>query len=211
MRVLPASPEGSPPMLDRRALLTSLAATGTLGALAACSPSATSGGGSGGGTGEKSLTFRLWDEAAKPAYEESFAAFTEQSGWSVSIDLVPWADYWTKLPLDVASGDMADVYWMNSANFVQLQQSGDLLAVDEVVPEGADQWEQSVVDLYTRDGSLWGVPQLWDSIALFYNVDLVEKAGVDVSALSFDPTAASDPLREAARALTLDGAGRTPG
>lgn len=198
-------------MLDRRALLTSLAATGALGALAACSPSAPSGGGPGAGSGERTLTFRLWDEAAKPAYEESFAAFTEQSGWSVSIDLVPWADYWTKLPLDVASGDMADVYWMNSANYVQLQQSGDLLAVDDVVTEGADQWERSVVDLYTRDGKLWGVPQLWDSIALFYNRDLVEEAGVDVSALRFDPAADTDPLREAARALTLDEAGRSPG
>jgi len=199
-------------MMDRRTLLASFAATGTAGALAACSPSAPSrqGGGS-GDDGEKSLTFRLWDEAAVPAYEASFAAFTEQSGWSVSIDLVPWADYWTKLPLDVASGDAADVYWMNSASFVQYADSGDLLAIDEVVTEGADQWERSVVDLYTREGTLWGVPQLWDSIALFYNVGLVEAAGVDVSALSFDPAAATDPLREAARALTLDGEGRTPG
>lgn len=196
-------------MLDRRTLLASLAATGTVGAVAACSPSASSGDQDGGG--EKSLTFRLWDEAAVPAYEESFAAFAEESGWTVSIDLVPWADYWTKLPLDVASGDAADVYWMNSANYVQYKDSGDLVDVSEAVPDGSADWEQSVVDLYTRDGSLWGVPQLWDSIALFYNKDLVEEAGVDPTSLSFDPAAAGDPLREAGTALTLDAEGRHPG
>ncbi|MFC0675734.1 ABC transporter substrate-binding protein [Brachybacterium hainanense] len=195
-------------MITRRHLLASAAATGALGAVAACSPSAPSGG---EGGGAKTLTFRLWDEAAKPAYEKSLAAFTEKSGWEVSIDLVPWNDYWTKLPLDVASGDIADVYWLNSANFVLLQESGDLLAIDDVVTEGADQWETSVVDLYTREGKLWGVPQLWDSIALFYNKALVEAAGVDPAALSFDPSAASDPLREAGRALTVDGEGRHPG
>ena len=145
------------------------------------------------------------------AYEESFAAFTEQSGWNVSIDVVPWADYWTRLPLDVASGDAADVYWMNSANYVLYKDSGDLLDINEVVPDGASQWEKAVVDLYSRDGGLWGVPQIWDSIAVFYNKALVEEAGVDPSALAFDPAADTDSLREAGRKLTVDGEGRHPG
>ena len=210
-------------MLKRRTLLSSFAAAGLLGTAAACSPSgggdSGSGGESGGGSdaggssgGDKgTLTFRLWDENAVAAYEESFAAFTEQSGWNVSIDVVPWADYWTRLPLDVASGDAADVYWMNSANYVLYKDSGDLLDINEVVPDGASQWEKAVVDLYSRDGGLWGVPQIWDSIAVFYNKALVEEAGVDPSALAFDPAADTDSLREAGRKLTVDGEGRHPG
>jgi multiple sugar transport system substrate-binding protein len=207
-------------MLKRRTVLTSLAAAGLLGTAAACSPSGSGDSGSGeggsdaGGSsgGDKgTLTFRLWDENAVAAYEESFAAFTEQSGWNVSIDVVPWADYWTRLPLDIASGDAADVYWMNSANYVLYKDSGDLLDINEVVPDGASQWEQAVVDLYTRDGGLWGVPQIWDSIAVFYNTALVEEAGVDPSALAFDPTADTDSLRDAGRKLTVDGEGRHPG
>lgn len=209
-------------MLKRRTLLSSFAAAGLLGTAAACSPSGggDSGSGEGGGGsdaggssgGDKgTLTFRLWDENAVAAYEESFAAFTEQSGWNVSIDVVPWADYWTRLPLDVASGDAADVYWMNSANYVLYKDSGDLLDINEVVPDGASQWEKAVVDLYSRDGGLWGVPQIWDSIAVFYNKALVEEAGVDPSALAFDPAADTDSLREAGRKLTVDGEGRHPG
>ena len=209
-------------MLKRRTLLSSFAAAGLLGTAAACSPSGggdSGSGGEGGGSdaggssgGDKgTLTFRLWDENAVAAYEESFAAFTEQSGWNVKIDVVPWADYWTRLPLDVASGDAADVYWMNSANYVLYKDSGDLLDINEVVPDGASQWEKAVVDLYSRDGGLWGVPQIWDSIAVFYNKALVEEAGVDPSALAFDPAADTDSLREAGRKLTVDGAGRHPG
>lgn len=209
-------------MLKRRTLLSSFAAAGLLGTAAACSPSGggdSGSGGEGGGSdaggssgGDKgTLTFRLWDENAVAAYEESFAAFTEQSGWNVTIDVVPWADYWTRLPLDVASGDAADVYWMNSANYVLYKDSGDLLDINEVVPDGASQWEKAVVDLYSRDGGLWGVPQIWDSIAVFYNKALVEEAGVDPSALAFDPAADTDSLREAGRKLTVDGEGRHPG
>ncbi|NMA78608.1 MAG: sugar ABC transporter substrate-binding protein [Actinomycetales bacterium] len=209
-------------MLNRRTILSSFAAAGLLGAAAACSPSSDDGSGSGGGSsasdaggssgGDKgTLTFRLWDENAVAAYQESFEAFTAESGWNVEIDVVPWGDYWTRLPLDVASGDAADVYWMNSANYVQFKDSDALVDINEIIPDGASQWEKSVVDLYTRDGGLWGVPQIWDSIAVFYNKDLVEEAGVDPSDLVFDPSAETDSLRDAARALTVDGAGLHPG
>lgn len=205
-------------MLSRRRMLTALAAAGSVSAAAAaCSPSGTSGGSGGSdGGGGKTLSFRLWDDSAREAYEESFAAFTEKTGWNVTIDVVPWSDYWTTLPLDVATAgtknsSAPDVYWMNSANYVQYQSSGNLLAIDDVVTEGADQWEKAVVELYTREGKLWGVPQLWDSIALFYNKGLVEAAGIDPAKLAFDPAAATDSLRDAAAALTVDGAGKHPG
>ena len=72
-------------MLNRRSILTSMTAAGVVGAVAACSPSSDDGGSGGAGDsdggGEGTLTFRLWDENAVPAYEESFQAFTEQHGW----------------------------------------------------------------------------------------------------------------------------------
>lgn len=196
-------------MLTRRHLLTALAATGTATAAAACSPSSSGGGGS--SSDDKTLTFRLWDEGAKAAYEKSFEAFTKDSGWKVAITVIPWDEYWKTLSLDVGSSEAADVYWMNSANFVQYQESGNLVDISSTVTENADKWVKSVVDLYTRDGKLWGVPQLWDSIALFYNRSLTDAAGIDPTALRFDPAAPSDPLREAGRVLTTDQAGKHPG
>ncbi|HHW82296.1 MAG TPA: sugar ABC transporter substrate-binding protein [Actinomycetales bacterium] len=166
-------------------------------------------------TGSTTVTFRLWDDVAAPAYEESFDAFTAQNpDINVEVELVSWGDYWTRLPLDLQSGDMADIFWTNSSNFARFADAGNLINITEALGDDHDEWTQSVVDLYTRDGSLWGVPQLWDSIALFYNKDLTDAAGVDPTNLKFLPATErgpdADTLIDAAQALTLDAEGRTP-
>lgn len=188
-------------------------------ALAACSPGAedeptTSGGGETTATdsGETTtVTFRLWDEAAVPAYEESFEAFeAENPDINVEIQLVPWGQYWDQLPLDISSGDMADIYWVNTSNYALYADNGNLINITEELSTDHDEWQQSVVDLYTRDGSLWGVPQLWDSIALFYNVDLLDEAGIDPTTLKWVPGAGEgDTFLPALQKVTKDSAGNT--
>jgi multiple sugar transport system substrate-binding protein len=153
--------------------------------------------------GKTPVTFRLWDDQVAKAYEQSFAAFEKaHPDIKVTVQLVPWADYWTKLPADVAAGTAADIFWTNTSNFGLYADNNQLLPVD---PDPG--WTKAVVDLYTRGGKLWGVPQLWDSIALYYNKDLVSKAGVDPATLTWDPTGANDTLRAAARKLTVPGSG----
>lgn len=177
--------------------------------LSACSPAAEQDG-SGGKT---TVTFRLWEEKAASAYKASFKKFTEKNpGIDVRVEVVPWEQYWKRLPLDVSSGDMADVYWTNSSNFAQYADSGDIMDAGQAVGADHDEWQKPVVDLYTRKGKLWGVPQLWDSIGLYYNKSLVGAAGVDVRSLAWAPHGGQgDTLLSAARKLTVDAAGRHPG
>ena len=50
--------------------------------------------------------------------------------------------------------------------------------------DAAPAWEPSVVDQFTRNGALWGVPQLTDAgIAVYFNADLLDAAGVDLAEL----------------------------
>lgn len=208
----------------RRSLKASLAAVGALTlALGACSPSTDNGNNSnsGGtassssgdnGSGEQTtVTFRLWDDVAAPAYEDSFAKFEEQNpDINVEVEVVPWATYWEQLPLDISSGDAADIYWLNAAYFAQYADNGNLMDITAELGEDHDEWQQSVVDLYTRDGKLWGVPQIWDSIALYYNQDLVEEAGVDPANLTWAPGGGEDDtLLPALQKLTKDADGNT--
>ena len=121
--------------------------------------------------------------------------------------MVPWSEYWSRIPLDINSGDMADIFLVNSSNVAQYADNGNLIDVSQAIGNDHDEWEQSVVDLYTRDGSVWGVPQLWDSIALFYNKDTVADAGVDVEDLTWAPGAgdgehSSPPFRSSPLTLT---------
>lgn len=157
--------------------------------------------------GRTTVTFRLWDEQVADAYKQSFSVFeSAHPGITVDVQVVPWANYWTKLPADVVAGTAADIFWTNTSNLGLYSDNGRLLPVDF-----AGDWTKSVVDLYTRGGKLWGVPQLWDSIALYYNRELVSRAGVDPSTLAWDPAAPTDGLRAALRRLTVDDAGKHPG
>ncbi|GLW31598.1 ABC transporter substrate-binding protein [Actinoplanes regularis] len=157
--------------------------------------------------GRTTVTFRLWDDQVAGAYRRSFATFeTTHPDLHVDVQVVPWADYWTKLPADLAAGTSADIFWTNTSNFGLYADNNRLLPVDPVPG-----WTKSVVDLYTRGGRLWGVPQLWDSIALYYNRDLVTAAGIDPAALAWDPSGTGDTFRAAARRLTTDSAGRHAG
>ncbi|WP_210479281.1 sugar ABC transporter substrate-binding protein [Naasia sp. SYSU D00948] len=165
---------------------------------------------------ESAVTFRLWDPQAADAYEASFEEFREETGVPVDVELVPWADYWTQLRVDIASGAAPDVFWTNATAFPEYQRAGRLLPIGSVLgSDAADGWEPRVVEQYTADGELWGVPQLTDpGIGIFYNADALAAAGVtadQVADLSWDPAAETDPLREVAAALTRDAAGQSPG
>src|SRR5699024_6089236 len=129
----------------RRQLLLSAAALGTagLGALAGCSDDAPAELEDG-----DSLRMRVWSESAATGYEDSLAAFTDATGIEVDLEVLVWEDYWAQLPLDVASGDLPDVLWMNTANLAQAQASGVLLEVGEIVEDAAEDWQDVATDLY---------------------------------------------------------------
>jgi multiple sugar transport system substrate-binding protein len=193
----------------RRQLLLSTAAMGLggVGALSACSrdrPVVELDDGD-------ALRMRVWSEAAASAYETSLAAFTEATGIEVELEVLGWEDYWTQLPLDVAAGEMPDVLWMNTANLAQTQAGGTLLEIGEIVGDAAAGWEDVTTDLYRLEDGLWGVPQVWEQSILVAHEGLVAAAEGDASALSFDAAAPSDPLRDLARELTVDGEGLRPG
>lgn len=195
-------------MPTRRQLLLSVPVLGAMtpGALAACSrdePVEID--------EAEALRMRVWDDAAASAYETSLEAFAQKTGIAVDVEVVVWDDYWKQLPLDVAGESLPDVLWMNTANMAEAQASGQLVDVGKALGDTVAQWEEAATELYRMEDSLWGVPQIWDQSILIAHDELVTKAGGDASALSFDPGAPSDPLRDLARAITIDGEELHPG
>ncbi len=159
--------------------------------------------------GRTVVTVRLWDEQVAAAYRESFAAFARvRPDIDVRITVVSYASYFDTLRTDVAGGGADDVFWINNQHFAEYADNGRLTAV------AADpDWEPSVVGQFTRGGALWGVPQLTDAgIALYYNADLLDAAGVtpaELGAARWDPDPATDTLRPLLARLTVDSAGKT--
>ena len=167
-------------------------------------------------TGRTVVTVRLWDEQAASAYQKSFAEFTRRHpDIEVRVNVVAYSTYFDTLRTDVAGGGADDIFWMSNAYLAGYADNGRLLDVEGTLGgDIARGWEPSVVDQFTRRGTLWGVPQLTDAgIALYYNADLLAAAGVtppelDTLKWSLDP--ADDSLRPLLARLTRDPQGPLP-
>lgn len=187
-------------------------AVGLLGALAVATTGLTACG-SGDDSDPGTVTFRIWsDDAVAAAYEESFDKFTEQNpDIRVQVNQVPWVNYWDKLRADLSGGGGDDIFWVNAPNFSSYADNGSLVDISKALPEAQARFEPTAVEQYTRNGALWGVPQLVDGgKVLYYNKKLVADAGVDLTNLTWDPTnVAADTFLPALRKLTVDSAGRT--
>jgi multiple sugar transport system substrate-binding protein len=151
--------------------------------------------------GRTVVTVRLWDQQVAAAYRRSFDEFTRRHpAIEVRVNVVAYASYFDALRADVAGGSADDIFWISNAYFAPYADSGRLVDITNTMgPQAGARWEPSVVEQFTRRGTLWGVPQLTDAgIALYYNADLLSAAGVDpatLNTLRWSPDDAVDTLR----------------
>lgn len=161
----------------------------------------------------ETVSMRIWDDQVAKSYKKSFAEFEKKNpNIDVKLTVVPWADYFTKLRTDIGGNSIDDIFWVNSGNFEDYAKAGDLVNVTKTFGADAQKaWQKSVVKQYTTNGSLWGIPQLADpGIGVFYNGDLLKKAGLsasDLKNLHWDPTGKNDTLLPVLQKLTLDANG----
>ena len=128
------------------------------------------------------LSYMVWDTNQVPVMKDLAAAFTkEHPTVTIDVQMTPWADYWTKLRAAVSGGAAPDVFWMNGPNF-------QLYAANKVVTPLSDRinaakldtgvYPKSLVDLYTFEGKLYGLPKDFDTVGVWYNKELFDAAGV---------------------------------
>ena len=168
-----------------------------------------------GESGDRAVvTVRLWDDQVATAYRESFAAFTRtHPDIEVRVNVVPYSSYFDTLRTDVAGGGADDVFWLSNAYFAGYADNGRLLDIGATLPEAVRSWDPAVVAQFTRNDTLWGVPQLTDAgIAVYFNADLLDAAGVplvEMLRLRWSPggAEAGDTLRALLARLTVDADG----
>ena len=171
--------------MRRRTVLAGLA----LGGLTAAG---CSNGGSGGGDGgdvditdtemEATIEFAAWEsdfdwDAVIAGFNETYPNIT------VQITKSPFKDFFTRLQTQASGNNLPDAFMMNGPNF-QLYASNDIIVpFDRAVEDGEldfSNYPEAMAELYTYDGTPYAVPTSYDSIGLWYNEDLFEKAGVEV-------------------------------
>ncbi|WP_406273435.1 sugar ABC transporter substrate-binding protein [Nocardia sp. NBC_00881] len=137
------------------------------------------------GSGRTVVGLRIWDENFVPVYRASLERFQRANpDVEVRITVVPWSSYQQKLRLDVAGGTADDLFWTNL--YEDYADAGRLIDVGTALgPDATQSWDPSAVAQYTRNGTLWAVPQFVDGgTAVYYNRDLLAAAHVDPAELN---------------------------
>ena len=120
---------------------------------------------------------------------------SSQEGYQVTAKYVPFADFKKQLSIGASASELPDVVILDSpdhASYVAMGIFSDITDRFDV-----SNYFQGAVDSCNVDGKLYGVPFGVNCLGLYYNEDLLEKAGCQV------PTT-WDELKETAGKLTSD-------
>lgn len=162
----------------RKALFAIVAAAVSAVALAGCSSNTGSGSDATADHNlSASISYAFWDVNQKPAMEALIKDFNkEYPNITVTPQITPYQNFFTKLQTQGSSKTLPDVFWMNGPNF-QLYASNGML---EPIGSGIDpsNYPKALDGLYTWDGTQYGVPKDFDTIAVYYNKAVFDKAGV---------------------------------
>ncbi|MFE2373603.1 ABC transporter substrate-binding protein [Streptomyces sp. NPDC059398] len=169
--------------MRRRSLLTAAAATLAAAPLAAGCSSSSSSASSGGGSRRGRLTYGVWDIYQMPAMQRAAREFERtRPGVKIDVQLTPNGTYWTKLRTACTGGSAPDVFWMNGPNFGLYADAGQLLPLEtsgsDAVLHPSD-FPSDLVSLYRWKGTQYGAPKDFDTVALWFNKEIFDRAKVD--------------------------------
>ncbi|MFC5823838.1 ABC transporter substrate-binding protein [Nonomuraea insulae] len=158
------------------------------------------GGGEQAGTGAQekvTLSYGVWDVTQQAVMQELAAEFTKaHPNIAVNVQLTPWVDYWTKMKAAVTGGAAPDVFWMNGPNFQLYASNGVIKPIEEQVDTSV--YPKALVDLYTYEGKLYGLPKDMDTVGVWYNKTLFDQAKVKYPAADWT----WDDFKETAAKIT---------
>ncbi|WP_328835750.1 sugar ABC transporter substrate-binding protein [Streptomyces europaeiscabiei] len=167
--------------------------------------------GDGTGASSDTVTYWLWDANQLPAYQACAKGFEQENpGLDVRITQLGWSDYWTKLTAGFIAGTQPDVFTDHIQKFGQFADLKVLEPLDDLGIEESDYQPGLAANWIGQDGHRYGTPKDWDTVALFYNKEMVKDAGLtadELNGLSWNPQDGGT-FEKAVAHLTVDGKGR---
>jgi multiple sugar transport system substrate-binding protein len=142
-------------------------------------------------------------------HEKDLAAIVDafekaNPGITVTVQTLPYADYFTKLQTAIAGGTAADAFELDYQHFVSYSSSGALAELPNV---DATPYKKSLIDAFAVDGKQFGLPESFSDVVLFYNKTLFDAAGVDTPTDDWtwaDEKAAAEKLTDKAKGVWGD-------
>ncbi len=138
----------------------------------------------------------MTEGTADVALQASLDTCAERTGISVERQAVPYAELVQKVLLAASSNALPDIIYIDNSDVAQLANAGFLTALGDAEIELSG-FVPALAALGNYEGVEYAVPSANNTVALYYNTDMLEAAGVE------PPTTWAE-LREVAAALTQD-------
>lgn len=154
---------------------------------------------------EKTVQLIWWGDIYNDGFARKLVQRYNEISPETKVSLITAQDYWIKLQTMIAGGTSPDIFLLHSAEVYELADKGALLSLDDYKKDSAytnfqkDTWG-SLRDQITYKDHLYAIPIWTNSIGIFYNKDLFDKAGVEYPSNGWT----FDELLEKAKLLTLD-------
>ncbi|MGW4475451.1 extracellular solute-binding protein [Nonomuraea sp. NPDC004354] len=166
----------------RTQLIRLVAAVAGTAVLAVGCGSGGTGQGAAGGKAEITLWQQKFTDQEDAWYKKAVAAFNKSQDKVVLKHVIVPADVWDqKMKAAQAAGKAPDVYTVNYSKVPGFARTGQIQALDPLIPAG--KWaglQESVVGSVEHKGKKYGYPMLVEpSAVLYYRKDLFAKAGLD--------------------------------
>lgn len=114
--------------------------------------------------------------------EDTIAAF-EDANPDINVEISTIADqYMNILRTRLIGGEGPDVFFLEAFEAPGLIETGVVEPLDDYITDefDLDDFEQPLVDAFrNNDGVLYGLPKDTSTLALFYNKDMFEEAGIE--------------------------------
>ncbi|MEM7131529.1 MAG: substrate-binding domain-containing protein [Chloroflexota bacterium] len=132
---------------------------------------------------EEAGTFHqmIWGGDVSPSYMADMQSWfgTYYPNMEYEVSFAPWGDYWTKLPVLLASGDHPDSAYTHFTRTAVFADKGFMAPIDdfiEVLPpeDWPDDYHWSAVDNLAFNGVQYGLPIDWAPRAILYNRDIMD-------------------------------------
>lgn len=136
----------------------------------------------------------MTEPTANAAMQKAIDACVKQTGVAVDRQAVPYPDLIQKVLLAAASKTLPDIIYIDNSDVAQLADGGFIMPLSDVGMK-AEGFVPALAALGDYKGTNYALPSANNTIGLYYNVDLLKKAGVE-------PPKTWAELKEAAKKLS---------
>lgn len=145
---------------------------------------------------ESDVEAQIWQQVADLVHEK-------YPNITVTIENTDWTSYWTKLPVELASGNAPDLIYMHFSRASDYTNSmlsiSDYIEKDEDI--NIDDFYSGILDSFIFDDQVYALPYDFGPYIMYYNKDLFDKYGVEYP----DENTTWEEFKDKCKQLTQDG------